>query len=44
VVVVPVLFTGAWIAAGSERISYAGVQLMFRFRWHSSNNSPRRMT
>jgi multidrug resistance protein MdtO len=31
VVVVPVLFTGAWIAAGSERISYAGVQLMFTF-------------
>jgi multidrug resistance protein MdtO len=31
VVVVPVLFAGAWIAGGSERISYAGVQLMFTF-------------
>jgi multidrug resistance protein MdtO len=31
VAVVPVLFAGAWIAAGSERISYAGVQLMFTF-------------
>jgi multidrug resistance protein MdtO len=31
VIVVPVLFTGAWIAAGSERISYAGAQLMFTF-------------
>lgn len=31
VAVLPVLFAGAWIAAGSERISYAGVQLMFTF-------------
>jgi multidrug resistance protein MdtO len=29
--VLPVLFAGAWIAAGSERVSYAGVQLMFTF-------------
>jgi multidrug resistance protein MdtO len=29
--VLPVLFVGAWIAAGSERISYAGVQVMFTF-------------
>ncbi|CAN0627294.1 multidrug resistance protein MdtO [Burkholderia multivorans] len=27
----PVIALGSWIAAGSERISYAGVQLMFTF-------------
>ncbi|WP_213780692.1 FUSC family protein [Caballeronia sp. dw_276] len=31
IVVAPILFAGAWIAAGSERISYAGAQLMFTF-------------
>ncbi len=29
--VLPVLFLGAWVAAGSERISYAGAQIMFTF-------------
>jgi len=27
----PVIALGAWVAAGSERISYAGVQIMFTF-------------
>ncbi|MGF6446547.1 FUSC family protein [Paraburkholderia youngii] len=27
----PVMALGAWVAAGSERISYAGVQIMFTF-------------
>ena len=27
----PVVALGAWVAAGSERISYAGVQIMFTF-------------
>ncbi|MGF6483894.1 FUSC family protein [Paraburkholderia sp. JPY419] len=27
----PVIALGAWISAGSERISYAGIQLMFTF-------------
>jgi multidrug resistance protein MdtO len=31
VVVMPVFFLGAWISAGSERVSYAGVQIMFTF-------------
>lgn len=29
--VLPVIAVGAWIAAGSERIGYAGVQIMFTF-------------
>jgi multidrug resistance protein MdtO len=29
--VLPVIGLGAWIAAGSERISYAGIQVMFTF-------------
>ncbi|EHP43411.1 multidrug efflux system protein MdtO [Cupriavidus basilensis OR16] len=29
--VLPVLLIGAWVAAGSERISYAGVQIWFTF-------------
>ncbi|KWR86330.1 FUSC family protein [Cupriavidus sp. IDO] len=29
--VLPVLFIGAWVAAGSERISYAGAQMLFTF-------------
>ncbi|CAM2168299.1 multidrug resistance protein MdtO [Paraburkholderia sacchari] len=29
--VLPVIALGAWISAGSERISYAGAQLMFTF-------------
>jgi multidrug resistance protein MdtO len=28
-IILPVLALGAWISAGSERISYAGIQLMF---------------
>lgn len=28
---VPVIALGAWVSAGSERISYAGVQIMFTF-------------
>ncbi len=31
VAVLPVLAFGAWVAAGSERISYAGTQLVFTF-------------
>jgi multidrug resistance protein MdtO len=31
VVVLPVLAGGAWVAAGSERISYTGTQLVFTF-------------
>jgi multidrug resistance protein MdtO len=31
VAVMPVLFFGAWISAGSERVSYAGVQIMYTF-------------
>ncbi|CAE6746339.1 FUSC family protein [Paraburkholderia nemoris] len=27
----PVIALGAWVAAGSERISYAGIQIMFTF-------------
>jgi multidrug resistance protein MdtO len=30
-ITMPVIGLGAWIAAGSERISYAGVQLVFTF-------------
>jgi multidrug resistance protein MdtO len=29
--VLPVIAVGAWLAAGSERIAYAGVQIMFTF-------------
>ncbi|GAB7524045.1 FUSC family protein [Paraburkholderia sp. 2C] len=29
--VLPVIALGAWLAAGSERIAYAGVQMMFTF-------------
>jgi multidrug resistance protein MdtO len=32
----PVMALSAWIAAGSERIAYAGIQIGFTFRWRFS--------